>query len=432
MKRWLPRLPLLLTGIAEVGALLPFALLIDYLVPKEGPIGPTWHLPLPGGALSPLLLLLIWLGSWWISDRARRRQAVLTPLLLAGGVALYWFARLPAERPATYLFIVLLLPVLVVAWWGGGAIGATGLYWHTAFGGLKRSLWICLLGLLVLWLGGPPVASPFTGPFLLFGAGLTSLFLLRLNGAAIPMRTAMAALAPMLVVALLASLANPAWLGTFFGIVGSVLGPVVRVVAIPFGYVAAWINYWVLLLRARRGPMEPPPEQEVLKEPMLRELTPEQGQWVVSFTAWFLFVLILVGLWILMRSLGSKSKETGDNADPDEVRTGPGLLKGLLRDLRALRGAQSDAPEDQLPANHPRRLLRRLQLWGASTGRSRGAAETPLQYAQALAGRLPQTANPVALQSLTDAYSATRYGSGDPDVADLQAAERLLKELEQP
>ncbi|HLO02212.1 MAG TPA: hypothetical protein VK191_03785, partial [Symbiobacteriaceae bacterium] len=126
MKRWLPRLPLLLASIAQVSALMPLALVAAHLMPKDGPAGPTWHLPVPGGALSPFLLLVIWLAGWAISDRARRRQAVLIPVLLAGGLLIAWLIQPQASRSQSIAFPLVVLPVLVGAWWGGGQLGMTG------------------------------------------------------------------------------------------------------------------------------------------------------------------------------------------------------------------------------------------------------------------------------------------------------------------
>lgn len=432
MQRWLPRLPLLLAAIAQVGGLMPLALLAAFLVPKEGPSGPAWHLPLPGGALSPLLLFGLWFGGWLINERAKRRQAILSPLLLAAGLALAWLAQPQAQRAIDPFFPLLVLPVQVAAWWGGGAIGATGLYWHTAFEGLRRSLWLCLAGLLILWLGAPPVTGAFTGPFLLFGAGLTLLFMLRLKGGAIPLRTATAALGPLLLVAFIAALANPVWIGSILRFIGTVLGPVVEGIALPFGYLAALIQRLLLWGLSRRAPEEPPPDATYDPQlpPELTAVKPSEG--VVHFTAWFLILLGVVGLWYLVRWLMATSRWTEESADQDEIRTGPGMVKGLMGDLRALLGARfgAEARTDALPANDPRRLLRRLQLWGAAKGRERGVGETPLQYAKALTRHLPRAADATDLDGLAAAYASVRYGSGTPAPSQVEGAERLLDELE--
>jgi hypothetical protein len=442
MRRWVPSLRLLLAAVADVGAALPLIVLAGRLLPVQ-PDGPTFHLPLPGGGLSPLIFLLVWLGAWAISAKARGGMTALSLLLLAGATVLVWAGLPRGGRPTTPLdplFIISLLPALIALWWGGAKIGGNGLSWATAFDGLRRSIAVCLGGLFLLAFGGQVGLAVIAAPLILFGSGLALLYLLRVGEEGVTRIGTAAALAPLLLVALLAFVVSPAAVGAVLAAIGHALSLVVELFAVPIGYLVVLMTRFIQFLFALQPKVQQQPAAEGCQPSPTNPCLPQEQPGAVAdmgFVKPYVSALLLIGLALLLlyltRRLWKRDRLGEAEEDLDEVRSSPGLLKGLLQDLRSLfanrigpQVALSLAPGD------PRWLLRRLQAWGAQQGRSRRPAETPAQYAEALGRQLPEGANPAGMDALTAAYSDSRYGSGAPNPGQVAGAEALLGRLEQP
>jgi hypothetical protein len=449
MKRWAPRCGLLLAAVAEVGGILPLALLTQrLLVIDPAGSGSGFRLPLPGEGLPASLLVLVWLGGWAIGSGKPERQTALTVPLMALALFLGWAALPESGRPASPLHFSVfpaLLPPLIAAWWGGSQVGLRGLNWQVAYSGLYRSglLGLISFGLSILT-GGKAGVTAFTAPLLLFGAGLPLLFLLRTGlgggdreseGAASGM-TAFA-VGPLLGIALLAIAVTPQGVGLVLRLTWRVISPVIEavlaIILVPFGYLAGLLISVLQPLFARgaeqaadeMAKQAPPPEQLLQPEPFQTTAGMPYLQIIVA-------VLLLLGFFALLRRLRRREMPKQLEIDPEEERSGPGLWKGLLGDLQALLGRhRGEMYVEHLPPGHPRQLLRRLQVWGAAQSRSRHEAETPYRYAKALAPLLPTGANPADLQALTEAYETARYGNRAPHPEHVARAESLLQRLEQ-
>jgi hypothetical protein len=449
MKRWAPRLGLLLAAVAEVGGILPLALLTQRLlvIDPEGS-GSGFHLPLSSEGLPALLLVLVWLGGWAIGSRKPERQTALTVPLLALALLLGWAALPASGRPASPLHVSVfpaLLPPLIAAWWGGSQMGLRGLSWQTAYSGLHRSGRLGMISFcLSILTGGKAGATAFTAPLLLFGAGLMLLYSLRTGliagdppGEGSTSGMTVFAVGPLLGIALLAIAVTPQGVGLVLRLIWRAISPVIQailaIVLLPFGYLAGLLVRFLQPLFARGAEKAAeemakqalPPEQLLQPEPFQTTAALPYQQLIVA-------VLLLLLLFALLRRLRRQERPKPVEIDPEEERSGPGLWKGLLGDLQALLGRhRGEMYSESLPPDHPRQLLRRVQAWGAARSRSRQEAETPARYAKALAPLLPTGVNPADLQALTQAYETARYGDRGPTPEEMARAQLLLQRLEQ-
>lgn len=424
----------LLAAVAQVGALMPLLLLSRRLMPV-GLATSTFSLGLPGVGPSPVVLLVVWLGGWYVANRAPQWKGFLIPLILAGGLLLAWLG-LPhwgrSSSPFDLIFLLSLLPPIVAAWWCGGRFGALGVTWASTYDGLRFSVGLCLLGLLSLQ-PFPPVGREVAllGPLLLFTAGLPLLYLVRPREEEINLKTTIAAVLPVLAVA-----------GGFWLIKSASANPVIQFI---WRYGGAGLE-WVMV---QLTPLVEPIYNLIhgQMKPLTGDPPREKGDWgdvpytdgtlanLQSDPAPYLIAVILIAVVLLLGLLIWRSavkRRRSVELELDEVRTGPGLLGGLLEELRALLTKEPAPPEEELPAGHPRQLLRRLQGWGARSGRARRSGETPGQYAVALRPLLPSSVSAEGLGALTSAYEECRYASGSPDPAQLQSAQALLHDLERP
>lgn len=434
-RSWAPRLLFMLAAVAQVGALMPLFLLSRRLMPVQL-ASLTFSLDLPGVGPSPLVLLLAWLGGWWIASRAPHRTSVLTPLLLAASLLLAWLGLPFAGRstsPLNLIFVLSLLPPLVVAWWGGSRFGTVGLTWASTYDNLRLSIAACLFGLLSLQ-PFPPVGREVAllGPILLFTAGMPLLYLVRPREEALSWRTTIIAVTPVFVVAFVFWLFRSATAAPLLLAIGRLGGAVLEAVMALFAPVAGAVATFLIDQQKPQGLGEPPKEKGdwgdvPYTDGSLANLRSDPGPLVVG-------VVVILGLLLLAYLIWRSRAKRGRSAtlELDEERTGPGLLGGLLAELRHLLSRAPEPPVDSLPADHPRQLLRRLQQWGARAGRSRRQAETPRQYEAALRPLLPTRAGQEGLSVLIQAYGEARYGSGRPDSAQLQSAQALLADLERP
>lgn len=434
---WAPRLFVPLAAVAQVGALLPLLLFSNHLFPV-GLAYATFSLNLPGVGPSPAALLLVWLGGWLLARTMPRQQGMLTPLLIMGGTLVAWLGLPFWARPTSPLnpiFVFGLLPSMLAAWWSGGRFGRLSFTWASVYDGLRLSGLLCVVGLLCLWpLPRIGLDLALLSPLLLFAAGLALLYLVRRQEEEVSLQTTLAALLPVLAVALTFWLVRSAqtgglvhlllrfllgalsWVGELLLWVASLLAPV-----------AAWLTG--LLMRNQ----VPEPHEEA-RELGDDGLVPTRDfrltEWDVPITpvvVGALALLALVLLFWLIRRAGLR-RAAGTELDPDERRTGPGLLRGLLSELKAWRDRRpTEVGVEALPPDHPRQLLRRLQAWGARQGRPRAQSETPAQYVQALR---PYLREAMELGPILLAYSESRYGSGQPDQGQVESARTLLLELE--
>ena len=247
-----------------------------------------------------------------------------------------------------------------------------------------------------------------------------------------------------------------------FDIASFLLAPItfiVKAVAVIFLYGIIWPLSFVAggliwLLRKLGGQVEPGPEEEggalqLTEDPAFPEENPGYMlsdsiilaiEWTIGIIAAFVAVLILY------KAL-SKFRKTDKGEDEEGTSESLGAWEGIKDDLRTLlatisRWMRRHRKETVQPPTIPASVMVTLEdsreftikeiyqglLWeGSAIGRPRRNAETPYEYQIRIEAL--DTTQEQALNAITHAYVASRYGGQEPDEADLHLLNRMWRGL---
>jgi hypothetical protein len=241
-------------------------------------------------------------------------------------------------------------------------------------------------------------------------------------------------------------------LGPVVGLADAVLGAVVYAIALPFGYLIEGLIYLIRLL-LHPGSRPQPPQRINLQRPNpFKGVQPGAGPpaLLALVVKWTLVVLV-AGLVLAL--LARAVTRPGESATDDEVEEERDFVwswaavratlarwwQSLWGRRRALIALGRPRPVPAAPTDPstwgPREIYRELLRLGTRAGRRRVAAETPQEYARALATQPPLSADVPDLAAVTAVYEQDRYGDSPPappTVADARQALDRLRRLEDP
>jgi hypothetical protein len=240
---------------------------------------------------------------------------------------------------------------------------------------------------------------------------------------------------------LLTSLVTPGAVRGWLGL----LQPLANLLGLGVYYVFYFVSYLIFLaltplidyLRSLQG--QPPLEPNLSGSPFGN--SPTEVQVAVALPAWLELVLrglaivaflALVGFivtWALRRQ--AATDRSGVREDRDLIWSWD-LVKAQLAELLARRGAPPAFAELPGAADDPltwvRRAYQRLLALALARGQARRPRQTPRGFLPAVQALWPAEAR--ALDELTDAYTAARYGQVPPTAEELAALQQALARLD--
>lgn len=448
----------ILSALAETAVVIPWMLL---LYASEG--GSDWPSALPGAWL--LILTYLTAGLWEAGSRSDDPRRRIYALL--AGVAIAYLAAyqaLPAEMRLSMLrwnkgfFFV---PIAAYLWYQGARGALEGIEYGRIFSRFGTQFAALLGGIILLMLAGegsnPAVqVLLYWSVVLLFASGLSLLLITReralkadqarmgeqgAGSGATPVMTATVltlvglTLAASSLLSLERLLALFRAIGGFFAPLANWLWTVAMLIVVR----------WIALLSPLFGALRKMARQEIPPQEGSDELgEPEPydfGEVGPGFdwTPYLKAALLIAFLLLLISWLYRLGRRRLEVRDEEEERVSLGFWKSLWADLKALFGliGHRAAPVvEQLSTavlgenpRDARALFRRLQAWGAASGRPRRDSETPNRYHQALSEACPVAEQPAG--EVTAVYNQARYGKTPPAEEAVDRARAALEKLEE-
>ncbi len=216
-----------------------------------------------------------------------------------------------------------------------------------------------------------------------------------------------------------------------FSPVGAVLSFVIVLIAIPFGYLAAWlIDLLSPLFKNLRqlsdilANLIPPGANDALKQAqqntaLLDILGP------LLKTLFVVCIVVAIGI-MLARALNRRMKQAEDEAFAREAIGNEEDAERVLSERRKKQTASHRRAGD-MAAESIRRIYAALVARAAEAGLPRGTAETPYEFLPRLEQAFPDEADQV--QSITEAYIAVHYGEYKAPQTEVQRVRAAWEEI---
>ncbi|MFZ5827462.1 MAG: DUF4129 domain-containing protein [Bacillota bacterium] len=447
-----------LSALSQTAVVVPWMLLF---YASEG--GSDWPAALPGAWL--LILTYLVAGLWEAgsrSDDPRRRIYAL-----AGGVALAYlvaYQAVPDEMRAGILRwnkAFFFVPVAAYLWYQGARGALEGIEYGRIFSSFSTQFLSLLGGIILLMLSGH-AADPavqvllYWSVVLLFAAGLSLLLITRerslkadqakmgeqeAGGGATPLMTSIVLGLVGLTIGA-SSLLSVERLIALLRAIGEFVSPLANWLwSVAMLIVVRWVALLTPLfnlIRRMVQQQEVPPQES--SDAPAQEDPYDFGEVGPGFD-WtpYLKAALLIGALILLASwLYRLNRRRLEVREDEEERVSLGFWKSLWADLKSLFGllGRKAAPVVERVstavlgenAQDARALFRRLQAWGAASGRPRRDSETPNRYRDALTELYPGAEQPAG--AVTAVYNQARYGKTAPTDEAVDTARAALEKLE--
>ncbi len=247
------------------------------------------------------------------------------------------------------------------------------------------------------------------------------------------------------------SFASPAFLAQTqqaFSWVGVVYSWLVNIIATVLAFLLTPI-FWLFSLWFAHHPPNLPKINQLGKnvQHIIKTPPPQTYPGAVLIFAKILLPLLILALIVLLLWLALRRRHVRlvRQSGPDEIRESIWSWSLFWTQVKALFLAlfhrffprqQQEAQEEKMEqlqgepaARSIREIYRLLLRWAASRGYPRHRDETPYEFRQRLDERLPSTEP--QLETITEAYTAIRYGGYIPDEAEVARVRQQWAELEQ-
>lgn len=247
------------------------------------------------------------------------------------------------------------------------------------------------------------------------------------------------------------SFASPAFLAQTqqaLSWVGAVYSWLINIIATVLAFLLTPIFWLFSLWFAHHPPNLPKVNQPGNNvKHIIKGAPPQTYPGVVLVIAKFILPLLILALIVLLLWLALRRRRVRieRHSGPDETRESlwswslfwgqvKALFLALFRRFFPQQEAQAqEAPLEELQgeasARSIREIYRLLLRWAASRGYPRRRDETPYEFRQRLGERL--SASEPQLETITEAYAATRYGGHIPDDSEVAHVRQQWTELEQ-